>query len=201
MLLLDLAALGLGRIHTLIRVVALQGALIGTLPLVLGHTAPAMAALVVAAVALKGLVIPRMLGRAMRTVGIRNEMEAIVGLLPSMLLGAAATGGCVLLAEQLPLAPQHAQSLLVPASLATMTAGFVLLIARLKAITQVLGYLVLENGVFLFGTLLLDAMPVAIELGVLLDLWVAMFVIGIIVHHIQREFASLDTRRLTSLRE
>ena len=82
-----------------------------------------------------------------------------------------------------------------------MLAGFILLTTRLKAISLVVGYLVLENGVFLFGLLLLEAMPFLVEIGVLLDLFVGIFIITIIIHHISREFSSLDTRRLTALKE
>ena len=84
----------------------------------------------------------------------------------------------------------------MPASLATVLTGFLLLTTRSKAITQVIGYLVLENGIFIFGLLLLEAMPFLVEIGVLLDLFVGIFVMGIIINHINREFASLDTRRL-----
>jgi hydrogenase-4 component E len=64
----------------------------------------------------------------------------------------------------------------------------------------VLGYLVLENGIFVFGLLLVEAMPFLVEAGVLLDLFVGIFVLSIILHHINREFASLDTRRLSLLK-
>jgi hydrogenase-4 component E len=79
--------------------------------------------------------------------------------------------------------------------------GFVLLVGRAKAIAQVCGYLILENGIYLFGLLLLRALPLLVEAGILLDLTVGVFVIGIIVDHIQRAFDSLDTRKLTALRE
>jgi hydrogenase-4 component E len=85
--------------------------------------------------------------------------------------------------------------------MATVTTGFLLLIARTKAISQVCGFLILENGIYVFGLLLLDAMPQLVEAGVLLDVTVAVFVIGIIVDRIQRTFDSLDTRKLTALRE
>ena len=62
-------------------------------------------------------------------------------------------------------------------------------------------YGTLENGIFIFGLLLIEAMPLLVELGVLLDLFVGVFVISIIIHHINREFASLDTRRLSALKE
>jgi len=89
----------------------------------------------------------------------------------------------------------------VPASFATVLTGFLVLTTRRKAITQVVGYLTLENGVFVFGLLLVEAIPFLVEFGVLLDLLVAVFVMGIIMNHIQREFSSLSTEHLTSLRE
>ena len=61
--------------------------------------------------------------------------------------------------------------------------------------------MILENGIYLFGLLLINSTPLLVEAGILLDLTVAVFVIGIIVDRIQREFDTLDTRKLTSLRE
>jgi excisionase family DNA binding protein len=68
-------------------------------------------------------------------------------------------------------------------------------------IMQVLGYLLLENGIFLFGMLLLEAMPFLVEIGVLLDLFTCVFVMGIIIHHINREFTSISTENLANLKE
>ena len=89
----------------------------------------------------------------------------------------------------------------MPGALATVFTGFILLIGRNKAISQVCGYLILENGIYIFGLLLIKAMPLMVEAGVLLDLTVGVFIIGIIVDRIQRAFDSLDTRKLTALRE
>ena len=76
----------------------------------------------------------------------------------------------VAFASGLPLEPQHRELLIVPASFSTVLTGFLLLTTRIKAITQAIGYLVLENGIFIFGMLLVDAMPFLVEIGVLLDL-------------------------------
>jgi hydrogenase-4 component E len=149
----------------------------------------------------KGFVIPSLLRRAMRTAHIDREIEPFLGFVPSLLLGAGGTIAAVALARMLPLLPEHAGSLLVPGSLASVLTGFVLLIGRSKAISQVCGYLILENGIYMFGLLLIHAMPLLVEAGILLDLTVAVFVIGIIVDRIQRAFDSLDTRKLTALRE
>ncbi len=85
--------------------------------------------------------------------------------------------------------------------MATVWTGFLMLTTRQKAIMQVLGYLVLENGIFLFGLLLLDAIPFLVEVGVLLDLFTAVFVMGIIIYHISREFASTSTEHLSELKD
>ena len=155
----------------------------------------------VGTVAVKGFVIPGLLRRALRAARIDREVEPLLGFVPSLLVGAGAMIGAVALADALPLRPEHAGSLLVPASFATMVSGFLLLIGRTKAIVQVCGYLILENGIYLFGLLLIRSTPLIVEAGILLDLTVAVFVIGIIVDRIQREFDTLDTRKLTALRE
>ena len=114
---------------------------------------------------------------------------------------AVGTALAMVFAYSLPLAEKDANLLLVPTSLATVWTGFLMLTTRKKAIMQVLGYLLLENGIFVFGLLLLEAMPFLVEVGVLLDLFTVVFVMGIIIHHISREFASMSTEHLTELKE
>lgn len=201
-LLLNFFVLGTSRLSAVITASALQGALLSVLViLVHGSLALQPTAVAFAAMLIKGTLIPALLHRAMRDAEIRREVEPLVGFVASLLLGAVATGAAVLFARVLPLAPEHVGSLLVPASLATVLTGFLVLCTRRKAITQVVGYLVLENGIFIMGLCLLDAMPFLVEVVVLLDLLVAVFVIGIIINHISREFSSLDTAHLSALRE
>ena len=201
-LMLNLFALGTSRIVSVIRTVAVQGALLGLLPLLLNERFTLTTALaVVTTIALKGVVIPSMMNRALRDVKIKREVEPLIGLQPSVILGALGTVFALLYADRLPLVPQHTGALLVPTSIATVLAGFILLTTRFKALTQVMGYLVLENGIFIFELLLVEAMPLAVEMGMLLDLFVAIFVICIIVNQINQAFASMDTRRLVSLKE
>jgi hydrogenase-4 component E len=202
LLLVNLVALGTSRIGTVVRAVALQGVILGMLALAAhGELDYRIGVLVVASVGIKGWLIPVILFRALRNVAIKREVEPSLGFLPSLLLGALATVLSVAAANRLPLVETRLAPLLIPASFATIAAGFILITARRKAISQVLGYLVLENGIFVFGLLLVDAMPFLVETGVLLDLLVGIFVLSIIIHHINREFASLDTRRLSLLKE
>jgi hydrogenase-4 component E len=73
------------------------------------------------------------------------------------------------------------------------------LTSRRKAVTQVVGYVMLENGIYLFGLTQAEKVPFLLELGVLLDVFVGVFIMGIVVFHINREFESLDSARLTEL--
>jgi hydrogenase-4 component E len=199
---LNFVALGVSRIRGVIHAVALQGMLLGIFPLFVHPEIGLRVILLVAVtIGLKGFVIPGFLVHAMREANIQHEVAPVVNSMSSLLLGAVGTGLAMVFSSTLPLAEEHKDLLLVPASLATVWTGFLILTTRKKAITQVVGYLLLENGIFLFGLLLLEAMPFLVEIGVLLDLFTGVFVMGIIIHHISREFASLDTEHLTELKE
>jgi hydrogenase-4 component E len=199
---LNLLSLGSSRLPTLIRAMSVQGMALGVMPMLIEHSMDWRVGLVaVATLAVKGLVIPALLRRAMRAANIDREVDPFIGFVPSLLLGAGGTIAAVALARMLPLLPEHTGSLLVPGALASVLTGFVLLIGRTKAISQVCGYLILENGIYLFGLLLIHATPFLVEAGILLDLTVGVFVIGIIVDRIQRAFDSLDTRKLEALHE
>lgn len=201
-LLLNFFLLGTSRLRAAIAGSAAQGVILGFLA-ALVHVNLGLRPLLIAAAAafIKGLVIPILLNRAMRDAGIRREIDPLVGFIPSLLLGALALGVSLVFARTLPLAPAQVGSLLLPASFATVLTGFIVLTTRRKAITQVVGYLTLENGIFIMGLSLVEAMPFLVEIGVLLDLFVGIFVMGIIINHINREFSSLDTSRLSALKE
>jgi len=201
-LLLNFVVLGASRTRTIIPAVAMQGVLLGIMIVVVqSKVTSGVLAMAAVAVILKGVTIPRMLYHAIRDVVQRREVEPIVGFVTSLLLGAVGTALAVLFSKTLPIAHEHVGSLIVPAALSTVLTGFLLLTTRVKAITQVVGYLILENGVFIFGLLLVEAMPFLVELGVLLDLFVAIFVMGIIINKISQEFSTVSTRKLSALKE
>lgn len=197
---MNFLAIGTASLRSCIRAAGIQGLLVSVFALLLTGVTVRLALLVVVAAIIKGVVIPTMLFRALREVHIRHEVEPYLGFVPSVLLCAVGTGLTVLFAGSLPLMPEH-QDLVVPVALSTMFAGFLLLTTRRKAISQVTGYLILENGIFVFAQLLHESMPLLVEVGILLDLIVGIFVMGIVINHIQREFSSLDTERLAELRD
>ncbi len=199
-LLTNFFILGTANLRAAIRAIALQGVLLSILPLFAeSHPTLRLFELVFVTVVVKGVVIPGLLLKALREVHIRHEVEPYVGFTASVFMCAIGTALALLFADNLPLAPADRATLFVPTSLATILAGFLVLTSRRKAISQVTGYLMLENGVYVFGMLLYQAMVV--EVGILLDLVVGIFVMGIVLNHIQREFSSLDTERLSRLRE
>ncbi len=202
--LLDFFLLASARPRTGIRVVAAQGALLAALPILLagdalhvGH----VAALAAGALLIKAIAIPLLMVWATRESPARREVAPIVGFASSLFLGALGAAVAFKWTADLPLPIPGKHTLLVPTAITTAWTGLLLLLTRRKAVTQVLGFLVLENGVFVFGLLLSDFMPVMVEAGVLLDLLAAVFVMGLVIFDLQRAFASLDTSRLTSLKD
>lgn len=201
-LLTNFFLLGTSRLRAIINGTALQGTLLGILTVLVHHELSLRPVLIaVGTTVIKAIVIPWMLSRAMREAAIVHEVEPFIGYILSLMLGAFGTGLALLFVGTLPLVPEHVGSLLIPTSLSTVLTGFILLTTRRKAITQVAGYLVLENGIFVMGLALIEALPFFVEVGVLLDLLVGIFVMGIIILQISREFASLDTTRLSALKE
>jgi hydrogenase-4 component E len=201
-MLTNFALVATSRINKAIQLAVVQGVLLGLVPLAMGlgrHLHILLLAL--ATVLVKGWFIPYLLRRAVRQVQIRREVDPYVGFTASLLLCAAGTGVGLLVAHGLPLKPGTEHTLLVPGALATLFTGFLILVSRRKAVTQVVGYLVLENGIYLFGLLLVEEMPVLVETGILLDLFVGVFVFGIVINHIRVAFDSMDTRHLAELKD
>jgi hydrogenase-4 component E len=197
----DMALLGLGLLSTCIRVVAFQGVLLGLFSVAVqwGSLTPRVWILAAVSGLLKGWAYPLLLRRAVRNAGVQREIEPYVGPIPSVLAGILLFGASVRIGTRLPLAGAGT-GLIVSASLMTLLTGLFLVTARKKALTQTLGYIVFENGIFAFGVASVGEIPALVELGILLDAFVAVFVMGIAMYHINREFDHLDADRLNALK-
>jgi hydrogenase-4 component E len=199
----SLLLLGSSRLVLCIRIVAFQGLLLGGLTLAAHAHALSFRTLLLAAgvTALKGMGFPWLLARVLRAAEVRREVEPFVSYNASILIGTVTLAGSLWLSARLPLPTPPISALVVPVSLFATLAGLFLIISRRKALTQVLGYLVLENGIYVFGVGLVQGTPMVVELGVLLDVFVAVFVMGIAIFHINREFDHIDADRLAALRD
>jgi hydrogenase-4 component E len=197
----DFAVLGTSRLSACIRAVAVQGLLLGVLALLVHSGLSAhMFVLAGGTAVIKAVVLPWFLRWAIREASVRREVEPLVGYMASLLLGGAALAVAFAVAAALPL-PAVETGLLVPVALVTVMIGLIVLITRTKAITQVVGYLMLENGIYLFGLTQAERVPFLVEIGVLLDVFVGVFIMGIVVFHINREFDSISAANLTELRD
>lgn len=203
LILINLMLVGSSRLSACIRIVALQGIILGMLPLQLYDNPLAAHVLLIAvgSLVLKGGVFPWLLSRALREANVRREMEPFVGYTLSLLIGIVSLAASLWMSTRLPLPVKTVSSLVVPVALFTIVTGLFLIVNRKKALSQVMGYLVMENGIYTFGVALARQEPLLVELGVLLDVFVAVFVMGITIFHINREFDHIDTDRLTTLKD
>jgi hydrogenase-4 component E len=202
---LDLYVVYTSRLAACVRASALQGAVLALLPVVHYLETPSahlahVLIMAASALALKAILIPRLLMRALRDAGVRRDVEPFVSLHLSVLLAGVLVGLSFWLATVLALPVAGSTHLFVPTAFATFLIGFFVLVSRRKAITQVIGYLLIENGAYVFGQSLAAQMPFVVELGLLLDLLVGVFVMGIVILQINHEFDHIDVDQLNTLK-
>jgi hydrogenase-4 component E len=203
LILTNLALLGSSRLQGCIRIVAMQALLLGAMPLLAEGDELGLRVLLLAAcgTAVKALLLPWLMRRAVREAGVQREVEPIVGYTTSLIAGVLLLGLAIHLSTRLPLPTADAASFLIPTALFTILTGLFLIVARITAVMQVLGYLAMENGIYAFGMAFAVEEPLLVETGVLLDVFAAVFVMGITIYHINREFDHIDTDRLSALKD
>lgn len=201
----DLTLAGASRLKSAIRFVALQGWVVGALPLLMWDWrscgCPGGRIWTIAAVnaLVKGMALPVLLAYAVRMARTRRELEPIVPFTLSQAIVFLMAVGGFAVGRLLGIHETVASELAVPVALTTMGTGLLLICARKKAITQVIGFLVLENGISVFGAGLLLEYGIVVELGILLDIFALVFILGIAVFQINRTFSSTDTDKLNRL--
>jgi hydrogenase-4 component E len=154
----------------------------------------------VAIITLKGFVFPRLLTSALRESNTSREVQPFVGYVGSLLIGVFLLAFSFWVDSKVQFPVVGAQHLFVPVAFFLFLAGLFLIVARRTAVNQVLGYLVMENGIYILGFAVVRETPILVELGVLLDVFVAVFVMGIAIYRISREFDHIDSDQLRSLK-
>jgi len=202
LIVLDLALLCISLINTGILIVGLQGLLLGFFVIAIHANALSvrLMAIAIAGIAIKGFLFPVLLRRAIREAGILREIKPFVGPGLSLVSGILMLAVALWIKSKLPLGGIIDAPITVPASFMTIFTGLFLVIARKKALTQCMGYIVFENGIYAFGIAAAGDIPLLVELGLLLDAFVAVFVMGIAIYRINQEFDHIDATELSSLK-
>jgi len=197
-----LFALGSSRLPVLIRVLAFQGVVVSIVPLSIGHhvTQGGMLFTLITLV-VRGIVIPLCIHLAIKRVAIRREVEPIVGYHASLLVGLGLIVGAIFASHKFDLPAGTAGVLLLPTAITILAAGMFLLIARRNAIAMVLGYIMMENGIYLVGmTFSVRALEI-VEFGILLDVLAGVMIMAVILQNIKQTFDDVDTSLLRTLKE
>ncbi len=150
---------------------------------------------------LKVMALPWILHRLIQKLGAQWDSEPLVNIPVTMLVGLVLVIFAFGLAQPISMMATTITRHTIGIALAVILLAFLMMITRRKAITQVIGFLAMENGLFFAATSATYGMPMVIELGIALDLLVAVFILGIFFFQIREQFDSLDLHHLESLRE
>ena len=201
-----LLSLASSRLMALVKIMALQGVMVSLLPILLESNSRLGSGGLIffqAMFLIKGVLIPGLLYVALKRVVTKREIEPIIGYHASLFGGLIIILVSIFITERLKYSMPEGHELLLTTAITTMAAGFFLMMSRRKAITQVIGYLMLENGIYLVGPALSKHAHIVyvVEFGVLLDLLVGVMIMGIILHNINHTFDDIDTDLLNRLKD
>ncbi|MBI5203648.1 MAG: formate hydrogenlyase [Nitrospirae bacterium] len=191
------------RMYGLIHLFAWQGLFLSISTAIVGFVAGAHHLYIssILTLSLKVILLPYILHVLIQRLKIHKEVETIVNVPMTMLIGIA----LVIFSYHLT-APVRELSTLMTRStlavaLATVMLGLLMMITRKHAVTQIIGFLAMENGLFFAATSATYGMPLVVELGVALDILIAAFIFGIFFFHIHKTFDSLDVDQMARLKE
>jgi hydrogenase-4 component E len=197
----NLMIAGTGRLHACVRYVAFQGILIGFLPLLLAnHSITNLRIVFLAAlsIVLRGVVYPWVLRRTLRSMNVRQEIDPFVGYGISLIIVICLISISFWLSSRF--TSGFASNLSIAVALSTILTGLFIIIGRKLALNQILGYITLENGIYILGLTLVQEIPMLVELSVLMDAFVAVLVMSVATYQINKEFDHIDIRQLDSLK-
>jgi hydrogenase-4 component E len=201
MLVLSFLLLYQDRITASLNVFALQAVVLSLAVGWQSYIQDAAHLLVTALIALvvKGFIIPTALHRIVRRLGIHREIEQVIGGGPTMLIGL----GLVALSIMLVIPAGQGVSLIaredLAFALAVILLGMLMMITRRNAVTQIVGFMSLENGLVLAATGA-KGMPLVVEISVALSILIAFVVFGVFVFRIRERFDTVDVSALDRFR-
>ena len=150
---------------------------------------------------LKVLLLPWLLHRLMRKLNVRWDVETLINIPTTMLVGIGLVIFSFNLAAPISQLSESITRGLIGIALASVLLSLLMMLTRRKAIPQVVGFLAMENGLFFAATSATHGMPLVVELGIALDVLVATFIFGIFFFQIRETFDSLDISHMEKLKD
>ena len=203
LLLLSFAMLSQRRIVSLVNLLALQGTLLCAATLLLawrtGEQHLYFSALLT--LVLKVIFLPWLLHRLIRRLEVYWDTEPLLNVPGTMLVGVLVVVFAFGLAQPIAELASTATRNAIGIAIAVILLAFLTMITRRKAMSQVVGFLSMENGLFFGAMSATYGMPMVVELGIALDVLVAMLVLGVFFFQIREQFDSLDLHHLEALKE
>jgi hydrogenase-4 component E len=203
LLMLAFAMISQRRVVSLVHLFTMQGATLALATAVVGYVTDQHHLYLSAGLtfALKVLLIPWLLHRVIDRLGIRWDVETLINIPTTMLIGI----GVVIFAFNLAIPISQLSSALASGTLgialACVLLSFLMMITRAKAVPQVIGFLAMENGLFFAATSATYGMPMVVELGIALDVLIGVLILGVFMFQIREQFDSLDIRHLETLKD
>ena len=190
------------RVLILIKLLGFQGVVISIIPFFIGdHMSGGGTVFTLATLVIRGIIIPLSIYVAIRKGTIRRVVEPIVGYHASILYGLAVIIGATYISGRLDIGSVSGFKLLEPAAIALLATGMFLLMARRNAIAMVIGYIMMENGIYLVGSGLSVSTRHIVEFGILLDVLAGVMIMAVILRNIKQTFDDVDTALLRTLKD
>jgi hydrogenase-4 component E len=204
-LLSALFSFGSSSLQGLIKVMAFQGVVVSLVPLFIAHDLTILTTgsllFSIVTMVIRGIVIPLSIYLVIRRVAISREVEPIIGFHASLFAGLVLIVAATFVSRKLNIPSVSASALLMPTAITILVAGMFILMARRNAIAMVLGYIMMENGIYLVGTTFSTHAHHIVEFGILLDVLAGVMIMAIMLQNIKQKFDNVDTAHLRNLKE
>ena len=203
LLLLAFAMLSQRRILSLVHLFTLQGAVLVLATTVVGFVTaqPHLYVSALLTLLLKVVLIPLLLHRVVARLNVRWDVEPLLNIPTTMLVGIALVIFAFNLAAPIAQLSSSVARGTLGIALASVLLSFLMMITRTKAVAQVIGFLAMENGLFFAATSATYGMPMVVELGIALDVLIGTLILGVFMFQIREQFDSLDIHHLERLKE
>jgi hydrogenase-4 component E len=192
--------LGSTRLYSCVRAFGIQSFLLACVASVVGISTGKIDLYIVALLTLiiKAAVIPYIFIYIIREIKVKREIDLYVGISPSLIIGGMLVVISYYLIRSIDVITELS-SFALSASMSLVSIGLFIMISRKKAIMQMLGILIMENGLFLGAISLTNGMPLLVELGIFFDVLIGVLIMGILIFRINKTFETIDTDMLKNL--